>query len=77
MNPLKYEDGPLVWIDLETSGLDPAKTRIMEVGVLITNGDLELVDEEGFQLVVKLNEQTMKEMDEWCKKQHKLVRLVT
>ncbi|KAG9090603.1 hypothetical protein FS749_000421, partial [Ceratobasidium sp. UAMH 11750] len=76
MNPLKYEDGPLVWVDLETSGLDPAKTRIMEVGVLITNGDLELVDEEGFQLVVKLNEQTMKEMDEWCKKQHKLSGLI-
>ncbi|KAG8736260.1 hypothetical protein FRC10_009536 [Ceratobasidium sp. 414] len=77
MNTLKYEDGPLVWVDLETSGLDPAKTRIMEIAVLITNGDLELVDEEGCQFVVKLNEQTMVEMDDWCKKQHKLVRSVT
>lgn len=33
----------------------------MEVAVLITNGDLEIVDEKGCQLIVKLNAQTMKE----------------
>ncbi|KAG9118502.1 hypothetical protein FRC07_006952, partial [Ceratobasidium sp. 392] len=48
----------------------------MEVAVLITNGDLELVDEEGCQFVVKLNEQTMIEMDEWCKNQHEISGLI-
>ncbi|KAG8793209.1 hypothetical protein FRC12_003499 [Ceratobasidium sp. 428] len=49
----------------------------MEVAVMITNGDLELVDDEGCHFVVKLKEQTMKEqvfsfrMDDWCKKQHR------
>ncbi|QRV94405.1 exonuclease domain protein [Ceratobasidium sp. AG-Ba] len=70
MNPLQYEDGPLVWLDLETSGLDPAKARILEVAVLITNGDLEIVDEKGCELVVNLKAETMKEMDRWTRNQH-------
>ncbi|KAG9082766.1 hypothetical protein FRC07_014112 [Ceratobasidium sp. 392] len=76
MAPLWYADGPLVWIDLETSGLDPAKTRIMEVAVLITNGDLDLVDEKGCNFVVKLNDQTIEEMHEWCKNQHAISGLI-
>ncbi|QRV94406.1 polyporopepsin [Ceratobasidium sp. AG-Ba] len=68
--PLHYEDGPLVWLDLETTGLDPSKNRIIEVAVLITNGDLQLVDQEGCHFVVKSNEQTLNEMDDWCTIQH-------
>jgi oligoribonuclease len=30
----------LVWIDLETTGLDPARDRIMEIAVVITSSDL-------------------------------------
>ncbi|KAG8718606.1 hypothetical protein FRC08_004850 [Ceratobasidium sp. 394] len=70
VKPLRYEDGPLVWIDLETTGLDPARNRIIEVAVLITDGNLELVDEEGCKFVVKSDENRINEMDEWCKTQH-------
>jgi DNA polymerase III epsilon subunit-like protein len=31
--PLKSADGPLVWIDCEMTGLDPATDRILEIAV--------------------------------------------
>ncbi len=30
---LKFENGPLVWVDLEMTGLDPKVDKIMEVAV--------------------------------------------
>ncbi|KAG8730327.1 hypothetical protein FRC10_002863 [Ceratobasidium sp. 414] len=74
--PLRYKDGPLVWIDLETTGLDPARNRIIEVAVLITNGNLDLVDEEGRKFVVKSSNNITDEMDDWCKNQHTTSGLV-
>ena len=32
---LTYEDGPLVWVDLEMTGLDPKRDKIMEIAVRI------------------------------------------
>jgi hypothetical protein len=31
--PLYFNDGPLVWIDCEMTGLDPSKDKIMEIAV--------------------------------------------
>jgi oligoribonuclease len=33
MRPLTAEDGPMVWIDCEMTGLDPRTNRIMEIAV--------------------------------------------
>ncbi|KAG9094939.1 hypothetical protein FS749_011489 [Ceratobasidium sp. UAMH 11750] len=77
VNPLQYEDGPLVWIDLETTGLDPTRNRIIEVAVLITDGNLDLVDEEGCRFAVKSNKNIIDEMNDWCKMQHKISGLLT
>ncbi|KAG8713896.1 hypothetical protein FRC09_018199 [Ceratobasidium sp. 395] len=48
----------------------------MEVAVLITDGNLQLVDKEGCHFVVKSNEQTFEEMHDWCKVQHKKSGLI-
>ena len=32
---------PLVWLDLEMSGLDPDSERIIEIATVITSSDLE------------------------------------
>ena len=32
--PLDLNDGPLVWIDCEMTGLDPSKDKILEIAVL-------------------------------------------
>ncbi|CEM03513.1 unnamed protein product [Vitrella brassicaformis CCMP3155] len=40
-------ESPLVWIDLEMTGLDTAKDMVIEAAVLVTDGQLERVIEAG------------------------------
>ena len=44
-------DQPLVWVDLEMTGLDPATEHIVEIAVVVTDGRLEQVV-EGPDLIV-------------------------
>ncbi|CAN8099039.1 unnamed protein product [Discula destructiva] len=62
--------GPLVWIDCEMTGLDPDKEEIIEIFCLITNGDLELLHEDGWGTVVHQPQSRMDQMDEWCVRTH-------
>ncbi|MDR5898143.1 oligoribonuclease [Halomonas vilamensis] len=59
----------LVWIDLEMTGLDPEKERIIEVATLITDADLNVVA-EGPVIAVKQPDSLLDGMDEWCTKTH-------
>ncbi|KAG1739151.1 ribonuclease H-like domain-containing protein [Suillus paluster] len=68
--PLNFDSGPMVWIDCEMTGLDPRRDKILEIAVLITNGNLELVDERGIQFVIRTDETVLNSMDEWCRMQH-------
>lgn len=67
-NPLEQ---PLVWIDLEMTGLDPERDRIVEVAVIVTDGALERL-EEGPDLVLGAAEQSLKDMDPVVVKMHEL-----
>ena len=60
----------LVWLDLEMTGLNPDKDRIIEVAVVITDHDLSEVV-EGPNLVIGQSEKLMESMDSWNSKQHK------
>jgi oligoribonuclease len=62
-------DDRLVWMDLEMTGLDPAKERIIEVAVLVTNGQLEIVA-EGPCLVIHQPDELLDAMDDWNKQHH-------
>lgn len=44
-------DHPLVWVDLEMTGLEPERDVILEIAVIVTDGALDVV-EEGPDLVV-------------------------
>lgn len=66
---LRFEDGPLVWIDCEMTGLDPQKHKIIEIAVIITNGNLEPVD-QGVNYVIKTDKKDLDMMDAWCVNQH-------
>ncbi|KAE9408746.1 ribonuclease H-like protein [Gymnopus androsaceus JB14] len=68
-NPLNPADGPMVWIDCEMTGLNPEKDKILEIAVLITNGDLETVD-EGVSYIIRTEKKVLDSMDEWCINQH-------
>ncbi|MCE9662618.1 oligoribonuclease [Halomonas sp. M5N1S17] len=59
----------LVWIDLEMTGLDPERERIIEVATLITDGDLNLIA-EGPVLAVHQPEALLAAMDDWNQKTH-------
>ncbi|KAF4777939.1 exonuclease [Colletotrichum scovillei] len=63
-------DGPLVWVDCEMTGLDPDKEEIIEIFCIITTGNLQVIDPEGWGCVVHQTEQRMAQMDDWCTKTH-------
>jgi len=59
----------LIWIDLEMTGLDPDKERIIEVATLITDGELNPVA-EGPVLAVRQSDDLLAAMDAWNTKTH-------
>lgn len=59
----------LVWLDMEMSGLNPEKERILEIAMVITNGDLEIVA-EGPVLVIHQDDALLDQMDAWNKGTH-------
>ncbi len=65
----------LVWIDLETSGLDVGARVILEIATIITDKDLQIVA-EGPDLVVHHPDEGLSQMDEWCCKQHRASGLI-
>lgn len=42
--PLNFNDGPLVWIDCEMTGLDPSKDRIIEIAVRASSEQMDRDD---------------------------------
>ncbi|OGI40104.1 MAG: oligoribonuclease [Candidatus Muproteobacteria bacterium RBG_16_62_13] len=59
----------LIWIDLEMTGLDPAKDRIIEVATIVTDAELNIVA-EGPVLAVHQPDEIMASMDEWNTRTH-------
>lgn len=62
-------DNNLVWMDLEMTGLDPEKERIIEIATIITDGELNIIA-EGPDLVIHQPAKLLKAMDEWNQTQH-------
>jgi len=63
------ETDRLVWIDMEMSGLDPSRERILEIATIITDGQLEIVA-EGPELVVHQPDEVLAGMDQWNTEHH-------
>ena len=59
----------LIWIDLEMTGLDPLEDRIIEIATIVTDKNLNIL-EEGPTLAVKQDDEILDAMDEWCTTQH-------
>jgi len=60
---------PLVWVDMEMSGLVPDKDRILEVAVVVTDADLEPIAEAPVY-VVHQPDSVLDGMDSWNKSTH-------
>jgi oligoribonuclease len=59
----------LIWLDMEMTGLDPDNDRIIEVAMVITDSQLELVAESPV-LVVHQADAVLDAMDQWNKSTH-------
>lgn len=60
---------PMVWIDTEMSGLDPETCAILEIAILVTDGDLVEVGGE-LEVIVHQPDAVLDAMDDWCTRQH-------
>lgn len=59
----------LIWIDLEMTGLTPDHDRIIEMAIVITDNELNILAESPV-LAVFQDEETIAGMDEWNTKHH-------
>jgi oligoribonuclease len=59
----------LVWIDLETTGIDDRRSAILEIASIVTAADLAVVA-EGPSVVIHQPDSVLESMDPWCIKQH-------
>lgn len=65
---VKVKDN-LVWIDMEMTGLNPEKERIIEAAVIVTDSELNIL-EVGPDLVIHQPDSILRRMDSWNKKHH-------
>ncbi len=59
----------LVWLDMEMSGLDPARERILEIATIITDGQLTEIA-TGPELVIHQSDEVLAAMDDWNRTHH-------
>jgi oligoribonuclease len=67
----KYDaQKPIVWIDCEMTGLDHENDSIIEICCLITDKNLKLIDDIGYESVIHQDKKIMDNMNEWCVLHH-------
>ncbi len=65
---MKHQDN-LIWLDLEMTGLDPEKERIIEIATIVTDSQLNTLA-EGPVLAIHQSDELLSAMDEWCTRTH-------
>jgi oligoribonuclease len=60
---------PLIWIDLEMTGLDVEQDRIIEIATLVTDAQLNIIA-EGPVFAIHQADAVLDAMDAWNTKQH-------
>jgi oligoribonuclease len=65
----------LIWIDLEMTGLNPEKDRIIEIATVVTDSELTILA-EGPVFAIHQQDELLDGMDEWNTVQHNKSGLV-
>ncbi|RMX89540.1 hypothetical protein D0869_00808 [Hortaea werneckii] len=68
--PESRSNAPLVWIDCEMTGLDLSKDTIMSLACFITDAQLNLLDDTGYECVLQHTQEQLDAMGEWCQNHH-------
>ncbi|MBV9097553.1 MAG: oligoribonuclease [Frankiaceae bacterium] len=60
---------PLVWIDCEMTGLDPAHDVLVEIAVVVTDSDLTMLD-DGIDIVIATDPAKLATMEDVVREMH-------
>src|ERR1043165_7091026 len=60
----------LVWLDMEMTGLEPSRERIIEIATFLTDGQLHEIA-VGPELVIHQSDEILAAMDDWNTKHHR------
>ncbi|HXZ55711.1 MAG TPA: oligoribonuclease [Burkholderiales bacterium] len=66
---MAQDQNNLVWLDMEMTGLDPDSDRIIEVAIVVTDAQLNMVSQAPV-LVVHQPDSVLDAMDDWNKSTH-------
>jgi len=66
---MAQDQNNLVWMDLEMTGLDPDRDRVIEVAIVVTDSQLNTLVEAPV-LVVHQDDAVLDAMDQWNKSTH-------
>ena len=66
---MTQDNGRLIWIDMEMSGLNPDSDRILEIALVVTDSWLDVLAEAPV-LVLSQSESVLDGMDSWNKSTH-------
>jgi len=67
--PARPNEFNLIWVDMEMTGLDPDNDRIIEVAVVVTDSQLNVLA-EGPVLAIHQSDEVLDRMDAWNKGTH-------
>ncbi|QJC36471.1 oligoribonuclease [Enterobacteriaceae endosymbiont of Donacia simplex] len=68
-------DNNLIWLDLEMTGLNPKLDRIIEIAIIITNSNLEIINKE-IVIPIYQTDNILNNMNLWNKNIHKKTGLI-
>jgi oligoribonuclease len=72
---MAQDPNALIWIDMEMSGLNPETDRVLEIAIVITDAQLNVVAEAA-TLVVHQPDTVLEAMDNWNQSTHKKSGLI-
>src|SRR3990167_6931332 len=67
--PMTLHQTPLIWIDLEMTGLNVDTDHILEIATIVTNSNLDIIA-EGPVFAIHQPDEILAKMDEWNTTQH-------
>lgn len=66
---MSVNENNLIWIDLEMTGLDPERDRIIEIATLVTDANLAILA-QGPVIAIHQTDEQLALMDEWNQRTH-------
>lgn len=66
---VRFDENNIVWVDMEMSGLNPDSDRVIEIAVVVTDAQLEVIA-EGPVIAVHQSDLVLDAMDDWNRSTH-------